>query len=115
MKETTPQCENHQLHPDRIERAEKQIPQEGEMIALEYLCRIFQLESLDYYLLTMALAAELDGQFEQIFRLGTHRADPPCLGIDAFSFFVFRVSDRRNDRIGIRVLVSYDINGILFH
>ena len=41
MKETTPQCENHQLHPDRIERAEKQIPQESEMIALAELYKVF--------------------------------------------------------------------------
>ena len=41
MKEITPQCENHILHPDRIERAEKQIPGEDEMIALSELYKVF--------------------------------------------------------------------------
>ncbi len=41
MKEMTPQCACYQLHPDRIERAEKQIPQEREMIALAELYKVF--------------------------------------------------------------------------
>ena len=41
----------------------------GCMIALEYLCRIFGLGELEYYLISMSLAAELDGQFERIFCL----------------------------------------------
>ena len=70
------EVEEYRIHQEWISRQEQRLRQkgyatmaQGEMISLEYLCRIFQLESLDYYLLTMALAAELDGQFEQIFRL----------------------------------------------
>lgn len=43
--------------------------EQGGMVTLEFLCRIFHLDDLDYYLLSMALAAELDGQFERIFCL----------------------------------------------
>lgn len=43
--------------------------EQGGMSAMEYLCRIFHLNNMEYYLLSMALAAELDGQFERIFCL----------------------------------------------
>lgn len=41
----------------------------GQMFALEYLSRLFGLDGLDRHLVTMSLAAELDGQFERVYCL----------------------------------------------
>lgn len=41
----------------------------GNVIALEYLCRVFQLDVFEYELLVMSLAVELDPQFERVFVL----------------------------------------------
>lgn len=41
----------------------------GNVLALEYLCRIFYLDELERHFLCMALAPELDRQFERVYCL----------------------------------------------
>lgn len=65
------QKKREQIQRQQLELRKRAIENsaKGNVIALEYLCRIFHLDVFEYELLAMSLAVELDQQFERVFVL----------------------------------------------